>query len=931
MRTFSCFLVLVILSWSLAIPALADQTLRPTIDQFLDQNGHLLPSPQSISPFEASLPFENQVKGMEMLFDPTEYPKKDLPYTSGPSPLNANWSSEFGVAGTSYRVEALTEFNGELIVAGSFSQAGGNVVNAIARWDGSNWYPLGSGVNGFILDLAVYNNELIVGGTFSTAGGVPANNIAKWDGANWSAIGNTNGVVGGLTVWNGSLVAGGGFSQVGGVSTGNVAKWDGTTWSGFGITGGNLSVHCLANYLGELYAGGTFTAIDGVSANRIARWDGTQWQPLSSGMNAGGYTPEVYAMTTHNGDLIAVGPFDTAGGNPANNVARWDGTGWHALGAGLNIGTRAVLSFGTDLIVGGAHTTAGGLPSLAISLWDGTNWSAMAGGMDSRVVALAEYNGNVFAGGWFTTSDGNQTNYVAEWTGATWLPLGGGKGLDSFVYECLEYQGTMVAAGSFSNVGPGIAAWDGFNWSPLGAGSTNGPVYALAEYNGDLIAAGGFTQIGGTVADGIARWDGSQWSPLFVGQGPNRTIYSLLEYNGDLIAGGTLTSIDGIAVGRIARWDGTQWYAMGTMLAGTYTPEVYDMAIYNGNLIAVGPFDTTDGIPTNSVASWDGLSWSALGGGFNIGTRAVIIYNGDLYVGGAFTTADGNPANSIAKWDGTSWSALGSGLNARVEEFAIYNGELIAGGWFTTAGGLPANYIASWNGFTWSALGAGTDNWVEGLATYDQSLYVGGLFSSAGGHPSYFIGRYTMLPVPVEITSTSASWEAGSAVLRWSVADATQASFTVFKEDPHGTRVPVSPNAYFGQTEYEFLDPTAEGPTRYWLDAISRTGEREWFGPILLNDRHSLTPLGISLASNPMRGSTLVSFSTPIEGQVEVMVFNIRGERVAQLARRHQAAGTFQIQWNGRSDTGSLMPQGTYFIQLVTNEGAISRKVSLLH
>jgi len=33
--------------------------------------------------------------------------------------------------------------------------------------------------------LTVYDGELIVGGRFTTAGGVVCNNIARWDGITW--------------------------------------------------------------------------------------------------------------------------------------------------------------------------------------------------------------------------------------------------------------------------------------------------------------------------------------------------------------------------------------------------------------------------------------------------------------------------------------------------------------------------------------------------------------------------------------------------------------------------------------------------------------------------------------------------------------------------------------------------------------------------
>jgi hypothetical protein len=72
----------------------------------------------------------------------------------------------------------------------------GNVrANYIAKWDGTQWSPLGSGTNGpSVTSLTVFDDgngpALYAGGTFTTAGGVPANGIAKRNGSQWSRVGD---------------------------------------------------------------------------------------------------------------------------------------------------------------------------------------------------------------------------------------------------------------------------------------------------------------------------------------------------------------------------------------------------------------------------------------------------------------------------------------------------------------------------------------------------------------------------------------------------------------------------------------------------------------------------------------------------------------------------------------------------------------------
>jgi len=51
--------------------------------------------------------------------------------------------------------------------------AGGHNARYIARWDGSTWSPLGSGLNSEVLALAAYGGKLFAGGFFTTPAAIP--------------------------------------------------------------------------------------------------------------------------------------------------------------------------------------------------------------------------------------------------------------------------------------------------------------------------------------------------------------------------------------------------------------------------------------------------------------------------------------------------------------------------------------------------------------------------------------------------------------------------------------------------------------------------------------------------------------------------------------------------------------------------------------
>ncbi|MFH0983158.1 MAG: hypothetical protein V2A79_16685 [Planctomycetota bacterium] len=100
------------------------------------------------------------------------------------------WTPGFGLLGVDADVNAITVFDDgtgpALYAGGAFTAAGGVLANRIAKWNGTQWSALGSGLTGgsspYVSALAVFDDgtgpALYAGGEFTTAGGVPANRIA---------------------------------------------------------------------------------------------------------------------------------------------------------------------------------------------------------------------------------------------------------------------------------------------------------------------------------------------------------------------------------------------------------------------------------------------------------------------------------------------------------------------------------------------------------------------------------------------------------------------------------------------------------------------------------------------------------------------------------------------------------------------------------
>jgi hypothetical protein len=76
-------------------------------------------------------------------------------------------------------VSVLAVSGSDVYVGGLFTMAGGTAANYIAKWNGSAWSALGSGLNNQIRALAVLGSDVYAGGCFTTAGGKVSAYVAK--------------------------------------------------------------------------------------------------------------------------------------------------------------------------------------------------------------------------------------------------------------------------------------------------------------------------------------------------------------------------------------------------------------------------------------------------------------------------------------------------------------------------------------------------------------------------------------------------------------------------------------------------------------------------------------------------------------------------------------------------------------------------------
>lgn len=200
----------------------------------------------------------------------------------------ARWDgAAWSPVGTGFNtfVNALTVLtSGRLIAGGGFATAGTQAVSRVAQWDGASWLPLGSGLSVPLIGVqdrvwalaALPDGSLVAGGEFATAGGLPAKGIARWNGSSWSALGSgLNGSPEAFAVLaDGRLAIAGSFSIAGGWAAPNLALVVPTcpataVPSGVGCSGTGGPMVLAATRLPWL--GGTFAShCSGMAPNALA-------------------------------------------------------------------------------------------------------------------------------------------------------------------------------------------------------------------------------------------------------------------------------------------------------------------------------------------------------------------------------------------------------------------------------------------------------------------------------------------------------------------------------------------------------------------------------------------------------------------------------------------------------------------------------------
>ena len=81
---------------------------------------------------------------------------------------------------------------------------------------------------------------------------------------------------------------------------------------------------------------------------------------------------------------------------------------------------------------------------------------------------------------------------------------------------------------------------------------------------------------------------------------------------------------------------------------------------------------------------------------------------------------------------------------------------------------------------------------------------------------------------------------------------------------------------------------------------------------------------------NPFNPSTQIRFDLPFNGDAQLTIYNMIGQKVKQYSMRNISAGYHSLTWNATNEQGDPVSAGVYLYQLQYSCSIFTKKMILL-
>jgi hypothetical protein len=277
-------------------------------------------------------------------------------------------------------------------------------------------------------------------------------------------------------------------------------------------------------------------------------------------------------------------------------------------------------------------------------------------------------------------------------------------------------------------------------------------------------------------------------------------------------------------------------------------------------------------------------------------------------------------------------------LQIGASKYAVNGTDL---GWLYDSRSKFVIEVTQGNGKYFVKIVRGTD--VYGPTQFNSSVEVAGFLLYCGGtdgndpgdeYRLYFNSMEirTDSPVPVELSSFTASIQNKAVVLNWATAtEINNYGFEVERSfDKTNWNKVAFKNGYGNSNsvkDYSFTDKdiTKNGMYYYRLKQIDNNGDFEYSDIVEVNVN---IPVKFEVAQNypnPFNPVTNISFTLPEANNVTLYIFNAIGQQIKAINAGYKEAGKHTIEFDGSS-----LNSGVYFYKVEAGNNSMIRKMALI-
>jgi len=238
---------------------------------------------------------------------------------------------------------------------------------------------------------------------------------------------------------------------------------------------------------------------------------------------------------------------------------------------------------------------------------------------------------------------------------------------------------------------------------------------------------------------------------------------------------------------------------------------------------------------------------------------------------------------------------------------------------------VPSSLIGYWK-FNGNALDSSANN----LSTTN----FGGIFVTSDVTLPVELSSFTALPtaeyfVRLNWITQSETGVSGFRIYRGMTDELTAATnMNVFIEATNTTTTQV----------YTFVDDELEGNGTYyyWLENVDLDGSSNYYGPVAATVNQTgggdTPPIELrtgieKIYPNPFNPQTNIRFSLKNDAPVEVVIYNLRGQKVRNLLSAQKTSGYHNLEWNGQDNSGKPCASGVYTVTVKIGNDVYTRQM----